>query len=128
MTHFLVILIAIFVYCECISSQDDLIFNKEDDGKIANLKVADEFFISLDASPTTGYTWAVAQIDSSLIEQIGEVAFKAESELLGASGIQTFTFNCIQTGNTVLEMIYHRPWDKESAPLDTFSLTLNITD
>lgn len=128
MIRFILIVVATFILGECILPQDSLTFYKEDNGKKVNLVVEDEFFISLNANPTTGFTWAVTQIDTSLIKQVEEVAFKAESDRLGATGIQTFTFYCLQTGNTVLEMIYHRPWDKESAPSDTFSLTLHITD
>ena len=128
MIRFILIVVATFILGECTLPQDSLIFYKEDSGKKVNLVVKDEFFISLDANPTTGFTWAVAQIDTSLIKQVGEIDFKAESDCLGAPGIQTFTFYCLQTGNMVLEMIYHRPWDKESTPSDTFSLNLHITD
>jgi len=116
------------MYCECNSFQGDLIFDKEDHGKQVNLKLADEFYIALPANPATGFTWAIAQIDSCRVKQVGEVSFKPDSEHLGAPGIQTFTFKCLQSADTVLEMIYRRPWETESAPIDTFSLTLIITD
>jgi inhibitor of cysteine peptidase len=128
MIRFILIIVATFIIGECKLIQDDLTFFKQDSGKTVNLVIEDQFLISLEANPATGFTWAVSQIDTALVTQMGDVAFKAGSDRLGAPGIQTFTFNCIQNGNTKLELIYHRPWDTESAPSDTFSLTLHIAD
>ena len=128
MIRFILIIVATFIIGECKVPQDDLIFYNQDNGKTVNLSVKKDFSISLEANLTTGFTWDISQIDTSIVKQKGEIDFKAESELLGAPGKQTFTFNCLQTGNMILELIYHRPWDTESAPSDTFSLNLHIRD
>jgi inhibitor of cysteine peptidase len=128
MIQFILILVATFIIGENKLTQDNLIFYKQDTGKTVTLAVEETFLISLEANPTTGFTWAVSQIDTGLVKQVGEVAYKAGSDRLGAPGIQTFTFNCIKNGNTILKMIYHRPWETEAAPSDTFSLSLQISD
>ena len=128
MIKFILIAVATFILSECILPQNPMTFRKEDHGKTVEIVVGDEFFISLEANPTTGFTWALTKMDTNLIEQVGDVSFNARSDLLGAPGIQTFTFTCLQTGTRLLEMIYHQPWDTKTAPADTFSLTLHITD
>jgi len=87
-----------------------------------------EIVLSLNANPSTGYNWTISQIDTSILKQVGEAEYKSKSKKIGAPGIQIFHFRSISPGKTSLLLIYHRPWEKEIAPLDTFQVRLTITD
>ena len=108
------------------SHQTPLKIIYDDSGKEFNFSVADEFFVSLKGNPTTGYTWSISKIDSALLRQIGDVEYKPESPKMGAPGQQIFRFLCLDTGSSELRLIYHRPWEKNTVPIDSFAVTVVI--
>jgi inhibitor of cysteine peptidase len=95
-----------------------------DNGKTIEVTVGQELDVTLEANPTTGYTWAVVEpTDERIIRQTGEIEFESESEALGAGGVQIIRFEVVGAGQTTLKLIYHRPWESVE-PLQTFSVTL----
>lgn len=96
-------------------------------GKQIKLFRGQKITLSLDANPTTGYTWMIAQIDTNIVKpQHSE--FKSASERIGSPGKQIFHFRTLASGQTELRLIYHRPWEKDSSPLNIFHIKLNITN
>ncbi|MGC9443505.1 MAG: protease inhibitor I42 family protein [Candidatus Methanospirareceae archaeon] len=95
-----------------------------DNGETIKVGVGQEFDVTLEANPTTGYTWAVAEpADVQIIRQKGEIEFVPESDALGAGGVQIIRFEAVGAGQTTLKLIYHRPWERVE-PLRTFSVTV----
>ena len=82
--------------------------------------------VSLEANPSTGYTWEVATIDESILRLLGEPQFLPESSAVGAGGTQTFRFEAAGTGQTDLRLVYRRPWEQGVAPLQAFSLNVVV--
>jgi inhibitor of cysteine peptidase len=97
-----------------------------DNGKTIELKKGQVSRITLAANPTTGYTWEVVEGDEKVVRQLGEIAFKPESEALGAGGVQIIRLEVVNTGQTTLKLVYHRPWETDVEPLKTFSLTIKV--
>ncbi|HTX91873.1 MAG TPA: protease inhibitor I42 family protein [Anaerolineales bacterium] len=97
-----------------------------DNNKSIDAAVGGQIVIALSGNPSTGYTWEAKDLDSSMFQQVGETQFKSSNPgLAGASGTQTLTFKALKAGAATLTLIYHRPWEKDVAPLDTF--TINVT-
>ena len=46
--------------------------------------------------------------------------------LAGGGGVFTFRFKALRAGQTTIKLIYHRPWEKDAAPLSTHSIELTI--
>ncbi len=84
--------------------------------------------IALKANPTTGYKWTLSEPDSTMIIQVGTDSFEADSKIIGAGGIQTFHFKIFASGKTRLKLIYHRPWEKDKKPLDSYIVFFNIKE
>ncbi|VVB94367.1 Chagasin family peptidase inhibitor I42 [uncultured archaeon] len=83
----------------------------------------DFLVITLEADPTSGYTWEVAELDTQILRQV-ETSFKPESNASGAKGVQTLRFKSVMRGKTPLKLIYHHPGINE--PLNIFSLQVVI--
>nr|QNO54842.1 hypothetical protein PAHOCELH_00003 [Methanosarcinales archaeon ANME-1 ERB7] len=82
--------------------------------------------ITLEANPTTGYTWEVTEpLDDQVLRQVGDIAFVPESYLIGASGVQIVTFEVVGAGQRTIKLVYHRPWETDVEPAETF--TVNVT-
>jgi inhibitor of cysteine peptidase len=92
----------------------------------ANLKVGQAFNVSLEANPTTGFTWEAQNLDGKLIAQTGDAEFKSDTNLTGASGMLTLRFKALAPGKTTLHLVYHRPWEKDIPPIGQYDLDVTI--
>ncbi len=103
----------------------EIVLSDGDSGSQISLRLGQSLVVRLEGNPSTGYTWEVAEVDESVLRQVGEIEFEAESDLAGAPGIQTLRFEAVASGETTLELVYHRPWETE-APLETFSVDVTV--
>ena len=99
----------------------------EDSGGQVEVRAGQQFAISLAANPSTGYTWEPEALDATMFEQVGEPEFEgSDPGLLGAGGILTLTFEALKPGTATLTLVYHRSWEVDVAPADTFSVTVMV--
>jgi len=94
-------------------------------GSVAELETGGELSITLPANPSTGYGWVVTSINPTLLTQIGEPEFSAESDLVGAGGTITLRFEGVSAGQSDLQLDYLRPWE-DLEPLDSYQVTINV--
>lgn len=93
-----------------------------ENGGTIELKEGHVVSITLEANPTTGYTWEVVEGDEEVVRRVGEIEFQPESEAIGAGGVQIIRFEIVNAGQTTLKLVYHRPWETGVEPLETFSI------
>ena len=102
---------------------------ENDNGKIINLNTSDIMVVRLPSNPSTGYTWEVQDLDDSVLEQLGDAEFESVDtapNLVGAGGTLVMTFRAIAPGTVVLTLVYHRPWEVDVLPIQTFSVTVTV--
>ncbi len=96
-----------------------------DNGKTVNVQVGSQILIDLEGNPSTGYNWEAKDLDANLLQQVGEPEFKSSNPgLVGSGGSITLTFKVLKAGTTSLNLVYHRPWETDVAPIATFSVTI----
>jgi inhibitor of cysteine peptidase len=78
-----------------------------------------EFTITLDSNPTSGYKWFPA-FNTYTINFISHHFHPNSSRVIGGSGKDIFTFRAINSGVTVLKMVYKRSWEQQSIAKKTF--------
>ena len=117
----LLIVVALMAY-----SPSEVQLTAADNGSTVELESGQVLSITLDANPTTGYTWEVVEpLDGQVMRQVGEIEFipnRQESGIVGAGGVQIIRFECVNAGQTVLKLVYHRPWETDVKPLETFTV------
>ncbi len=101
-------------------------FTEKDNGKTVNLSTDDPFEVVLKGNPTTGYTWELEPFDTTVVKQLGEPNYQAERQAIGAGGLYTFRFQSVADGQTTLKFIYHRTFEKEIPPIQTFELKVVV--
>jgi inhibitor of cysteine peptidase len=89
-------------------------------------KVGDTLVVELEGNPTTGYTWEAVELDQAVLEQVGEPEYNAESDLLGAPGVIILRFKAVGPGQTLLKLVYHRPWEQDVPPEETFEVMIAV--
>lgn len=125
MKPFVICLFVLFLF-KC-DSRELMNLGKDNNGQSVEVSLAREIVISLESNPSTGYTWTLAGIDSTILAQTQQDLFEPRSELVGSPGRQIFHFKAIARGETALRLHYQRPWEKDVAPADTFSIEIKVT-
>jgi inhibitor of cysteine peptidase len=100
--------------------------NESDAGKTITIKTGETLVVRLEGNITTGYTWVPAEQNPQLLTQVGEADYKPESNLIGAPGTIIIKFTAADTGQTVLHLDYKRPWETDTAPSQTFEVTVIV--
>jgi len=91
------------------------------DGQHVELFQGQTLTVDLESNPSTGYSWEVAKVDTSVLSQVGKTEFEQKSPLPGAPARQIFHFKAVGEGQSTLKLIYHRPWEKGVEPTKEFS-------
>lgn len=117
----LIMVIALFLVRRVQASE--VMLSSENAGFQIQLAQSDMLVVRLESNPSTGYTWEVQQIDQTILRKIGvEIEFEPESDLIGAPGIQILRFVGVSVGQTNLKLVYHRPWQEDVEPFNTYSV------
>jgi inhibitor of cysteine peptidase len=123
----LTLLAALVLTTGCSPQQQEIKATMDDAGREMQLKKGQTLLVTLEGNPTTGYSWEVAEpLDEQVLRLTGEPEFKAESDLVGAGGVQILRFEAVNTGTMTLKLVYHRPWEKDVDPLETYSLQVVV--
>jgi inhibitor of cysteine peptidase len=86
----------------------------------------EEFAISLDSNPTTGYQWQLVKpLDESVLQLIGSEYKPPETKLVGAGGKEVWTFKAMDSGTAEISLVYVRSWEKDVPPAE--ERTYNVT-
>ncbi len=97
-----------------------------DVGKTIHLQTGQRLVVALEGNPTTGYTWEAPGLDQSVLKPVGEPDFKADSSAAGSGGRMSLTYEAVNPGQVELALVYHRPWEQNVDPLQTFNVTVNV--
>jgi len=119
-----VLVIASGLLAGCGKSQADLA--AADSGGQVALKPGQTFTLTLDSNPTTGYSWEFVGLDSQNVVEVVKQEYKADSKLIGSGGVDTIRLKAVQVGEAVITLVYHRSWEKDVAPLETFTYTVTV--
>ena len=91
------------------------------DGPVAlelsgKVKRGESIPITLESNPSTGYSWEFVNAAPLPAHQPRESLFRTKSNLLGAPSTQTIFLEGLEEGETSLEFIYRRPWQRDGHP------------
>jgi len=79
--------------------------------------LGEDFKISLESNPTTGYSWT-ASLDEDALALVDQtyVPYERPSGIVGSGGRDLFTFQALRPGDTLVKMTYSQPWDNTTMP------------
>ncbi len=97
-------------------------------GKTIRMVKGETFQVSLEGNPTTGYTWEWVAPEQPLLSQAGEPEFLPATDSLGSGGLIRLAFKAEVAGSQILKLIYHRTFEKDTPPLNTFEVNLLIAE
>jgi predicted secreted protein len=75
------------------------------------IEIGDKIYVELCSNPSTGFQWSYEMSeDTALVEEDHDFE-PPESDVPGAAGKETWTFEGIGKGTTVINMEYSQPWE-----------------
>ncbi len=111
-------------------TSEEVSLGAKDKGGRIEVEAGQILVLTLESNPTTGFRWEVVEAKDSVLRQRGEVEFRVVSELdpppPGAGGVEVFRFEAVEAGETLLELVYHRPWEEGVEPVETFSIQVVV--
>lgn len=116
------LLSAAFSFLNC--KENDII-SKEQNGKTIDVNLNMNFEIALKANPSTGFSWEIIEMDSSII-QFKEKTFTSIDTIPGSSGIEHIVFKTVQKGQSSLKLGYLRNWEGKGSMADSFSVIIKV--
>ena len=106
------------------------VLTEMDNGKTIELSTGQTLKITLTSNPSTGYSWEKVSGEETVIKPIGEPAFVSDPNPSGAVGVggkTTFTLEAAgMSDETTLKLVYHRPWEKDTLPIQTFEVKVVV--
>lgn len=97
-----------------------------DRGKTIEPSTGDTLVISIDANPSTGYSWRIGKNDAAILKFVEQFIFPPKTSMPGAPSRQMLKFKAIAAGSDAVELEYVRPWEKGVAPAKTFPFTVEV--
>jgi inhibitor of cysteine peptidase len=123
----LVTLALVLIFITACSSSNLVNLTAADKNSQVDVKSGDQIVITLEGNPSTGYTWEVNDLNTTILEQVGDTVFSSRNPgLVGSVGSLTITFKALKAGTATLTLVYHRPWETGVDPIDTFAVTVTV--
>jgi predicted secreted protein len=109
---------------------EELTLTEKDGGRRIETTVGSVLTLKLPATPGSGYSWVIDQLDAQRTKELGPSAFEPISRKPGTSmggpALQVFRFEAREVGRSKLVLHYRRPWEKTVPPLKTFTVELDV--
>jgi len=128
--NIIVVLLAVSILAMGCNTSREIEVDASDKGRQIELEQNQILVITLPFNPGTGYRWEVAETEASILRQLGEAVFEVsdlgEPPPPGKGGAETCCFEATDAGQMTLELVYHRPWEEDVDPLETFSIQVVV--
>jgi predicted secreted protein len=97
-------------------------------GQVVQVRVGERFAVALVGVPTAGYLWAPVS-PPSFLAQTGEAsgpttAAQKQPGFAGGNHWEVLFFNATAPGRGELRLEQRRPWETDTPPAQTFSVTI----
>ena len=113
--------------CRMTSNKEVKIVGADADGTTITLRPGQTLIVRLAANPTTGYEWALAEVDPQILRQVTEPGFTPSSGArVGAGGVVEWRFQAQKEGATILRLVYRRPFEPDAPPAQTLTLMVEV--
>ncbi len=109
----------------CVNNKCILKSSNEIETEIKSAVIGEDFLITLDANPSTGYLWT-ADFDKNYLMLRSEdfIPAKVSPETVGAGGKEVFAFTPLKAGETTIKVGYSRPWESRAVEIKVFKYNI----
>jgi inhibitor of cysteine peptidase len=103
-------------------------------GKEIQMVLGSTLQVALNSNPSTGFKWELVKINDASVLEKGESIFETpmvkqkegSPPIVGAGGMEFWTFKALKRGTAIISMEYSRPWEGGEKGVNKFSLTVVV--
>jgi inhibitor of cysteine peptidase len=104
----------------------EVVLSQSQSGTTVNVNPGDVVVVSLPENPTTGYRWAIDDVDSTVLELENSEITRAGDTSVGSGGQRILRFTAKAPGTTRLLLKNWREWQGDSSIVDRFDATVQV--
>ena len=90
------------------------------------VEVGDKITVKLCSNRTTGFQWDYETTVENVVKEEDHDFEEPEGDIVGAAGIEVWTFEAVEKGTTVVQMEYSQPWEGGSKAEWTYKMTVTV--
>jgi inhibitor of cysteine peptidase len=90
------------------------------------MEVGDKIVLELCSNQTTGFKWDYEMTTEDIVDEIDYKYIAPEEGVVGAPGMESWTFKAVQKGTTQIKMEYSQPWEGGTKAEHTYTLTVTV--
>lgn len=88
--------------------------------------IGDKITIKLSSNPTTGFKWEYKTTVENIIKEEDHHFQEPKGNVVGAAGIEVWTFEAVGKGTTEIQMEYSRPWEGGEKAEWAYTVTVTV--
>ena len=104
----------------------DVLEEKEPMANDFEIEIGDKITVNLCSNPTTGFQWNYEMSGDNALKEEDHDFEEPDGDVVGASGIETWTFEGTAKGTTVVLMEYSQPWEGGIKKEWTYRITITV--
>jgi inhibitor of cysteine peptidase len=97
-----------------------------DNGQSVEVRPGNTIVIPLAENPTTGFRWAVDQLDDQIVTIVRVDYMSGTDGGLGSGGTRLFTLKAEHSGTMQLRFKLWRDWEGETSVIGRFAVTVQV--
>ena len=90
------------------------------------VEIGDKIRAKLCSNPTTGFKWEYEMSNENVLKEEDYDFEEPESNVPGAAGIEVWTFEAVEKGETEVRMEYNQPWEGGLKEEWTYTITVTV--
>ena len=90
------------------------------------VEVGDKIRVELCSNQTTGFQWDYEPTKENIVKEEDHDFEEPEKGLMGAAGVELWTFEAVEKGTTEIRMEYSQPWEGGSKAEWTYTITVTV--
>jgi formylglycine-generating enzyme required for sulfatase activity len=114
---------SLFFAVVCVLALGHQSFLHAEDHEEVTTLVGEEFKISLDSNPSTGYSWSLAEHLPDWLELLDKTYVATDPGVIGGGGTEIWTFRATGSGSATLTFEYQRPWEDKPIQTQVYQVT-----
>ena len=90
------------------------------------LEIGDKIRMELCSNSTTGFQWDYEITIENIVKEEDYDFEEPEGDVIGAAGIELWTFEAVEKGTTEIQMEYSQPWEGGLKAEWTYTMTVTV--
>jgi inhibitor of cysteine peptidase len=111
--------------CAMDTPPSELKLTQADHDSAVSVDVGATISVELEAIAGTGYGWQLQPMSNDVLHYDSAKTTQAKAQP-GAAQTTHLRFRAVSTGESVLQLHYARPWEKEKPPLREFTVRVRV--